>query len=152
MWWTAAGSVARRRTLGPVLGRLHREYLHSQPADWWIHGGCIVNIRSVFGCFAVLQAAISSRVTCRVLAMDLRGHGEAIKKNNNNILVISCINFASQDIKRKYRPNNIKTKTVTFLDCRWCLSFFWKKLDNVLAIWLFCCRTAEGLMLSPSHI
>lgn len=31
-------------------------------------------------CFSVSQTAIASRVTCRVLAMDLRGHGEAPKK------------------------------------------------------------------------
>lgn len=29
----------------------------------------------------VLQTAIASRVTCRVLAMDLRGHGEPIPKH-----------------------------------------------------------------------
>lgn len=42
-----------------------------------VDGGSIRNINTaVF----VLQTAIASRVTCRVLAMDLRGHGEAIQR------------------------------------------------------------------------
>lgn len=41
-----------------------------------VDGGYILNISSVSWCFSVLQTAIASRVTCRVLAMDLRGHGE----------------------------------------------------------------------------
>lgn len=36
--------------------------------------GYILNVNTA--CFSIFQTAIASRVTCRVLAMDLRGHGE----------------------------------------------------------------------------